>query len=67
MEQSKRSMELQLSRSGLECTMLKKQLNDQKNLYQIERKKKQRLKDKINKLKVTRKALSMYMYMYMCA
>ena len=52
MEQSKRSMELQLSRKSVYCSMLERQSSDQRNLYQAERKKKKQLKDKIKQLKV---------------
>ena len=53
MEQSKRSMELQLSQKSLYCAMLDKEREEQKTLSLLERKKKQRLKEKIKQLKVS--------------
>ena len=52
MEQSKRSMELQVSRLQIQHAMLDKVCNEQQNMLHIERKKRQRLKDKVKLLKV---------------
>lgn len=52
MEQSKRSMELQVSKIQLHSRMMEKTQGELHILLQIEKRKRQRLKDKLKTMKV---------------
>lgn len=52
MEQSKRNMELQVSRMQLHLTMLERVQHEVTETLKTEKKKRQRLKDKLKQIKV---------------
>ena len=59
-------MELQLSRMTHQNSMLERHCSDQRVLYQKEKKKKQRLKEKIKQMKVsnTRQTINAFVSQY---